>query len=822
MDNKHSHQYRKQRHARWQACSFLSPLHVIRGVINYAVLFALCVVSNTSPAAEPQPLALFFNQPGQNWEADSLSIGNGHIGATLLGGVITDTIQFNEKTLWTGGPGRQKEYTHGFPATTQTYAEKISQVQQLLDQQQKLAPDTVVSILGHKQPDYGSYQSFGELKLNFPGEHLQYSNYKRDLNLESAVASVSYINNGINYLREYFVSYPDNALVIRLSADKPASINVNAHFSLPPNRQFQYQTINADTLLVSGSLDDNGLKFAAALAINADGGKHTIDANGQVQIKQADTVVIKLTAATDYKLAHPNYRQSTNQAIIDENTLNHLETSTYDDLLERHLKDYQALFSRVTLNIGQAELYATDQMLSDYASCNIKCKRSLEHLYYQYGRYLLIASSRNGSLPANLQGIWNKDIVAPWNADYHLNINLQMNYWLADVTNLAETLPPLFDFIDNLTIPGQQAAEKLFNSSGWVVFLNTNPWGSIGLIDWPTAFWQPEAAAWISLHYFDHFQFSQDRSFLANRAYPVLKLAAQFWLDNLITDPHTGRLVVSPSYSPEHGDFTSGASMSQQIVFDLFSKTRIAARLVDDPAMADSLSQALEHLDPGLRVGSWGQIQEWQQDWDNSQNHHRHISHLYALHPGDQISVQQTPELAKAAQHTLNARGDNGTGWSKAWKINFWARLQQGDRALKLLQEQLVASTLPNLWSNHPPFQIDGNFGATAGMSEMLIQSNVSEIHLLPALPAAWHTGNVQGLRARGDYTVSMYWSDSNLKKMILATGQNGEVSIRNTAFKHPVTLLNNNKPVRYTSPESGVIRFSSLANQEYVVLVND
>ncbi|MCF2949559.1 glycoside hydrolase family 95 protein [Paraglaciecola aquimarina] len=765
-------------------------------------------------------LIIFFEQPGNNWETESLPIGNGKIGATILGNLVNDNIQFNEKTLWTGGPSATKSYNYGLPPyTTDDYLKRIEAVQNDISRQGSLTPKEVAERLGVEQENYGSYQSFGHLQLRFPGSHSQYSKYKRALDLNTAVAKVSYQSKGINYQREYFVSYPDNSLVIRLSADKPASINLSANISVPQNRTFQSDLVKPNELLVSGELLDNQLQYAAGLKVSVENGTLQQTNDGLV-IKQADSVTLQLTAATNYALRHPNYRSTSSPRNKVNTQLAKNQTLSYADLLQRHLNDYQSLFSRVKLELNQSTPLAIDKMVAGYPFDNSKINQSLERIYYQYGRYLLIASSRAGSLPANLQGIWNKDIQAPWSADYHLNINLQMNYWLADMTNLTETLPPLFDYLDNLAVSGAQAAKQLFNSPGWVVFLNSNPWGSIGLIKWPTAFWQPEAAAWMAIQYYDHYLYTLDTTFLKQRAYPILKSASEFWLHNLVIDPQTKLLTVTPSYSPEHGYFTAGAAMSQQIIFDLFMKTITASSVVGDKTFQNKLQAAISQLDVGLRVGSWGQLQEWRQDLDKPNNHHRHVSHLYALHPGNHISPKSTPQFAAAASKTLNARGDGGTGWSKAWKINFWTRLLDGNRAYKLLQEQLSNSTLSNLWSNHPPFQIDGNFGATAGMTEMLLQSHLHNIHLLPALPAAWPHGQIQGLKARGNIEVSLQWQNHKLQKAVLKSHHDQVITLNNNEFNSSIAVLSDGKNIPFTSNNKDEISFTTLADQEYVVLI--
>ena len=773
-------------------------------------------VSPGDKTAINQHAVLVFNSHGEDWESESLPLGNGLLGATIAGGVTEDVIQFNEKTLWTGGPGKNGPYQSGLPDDTSGYAEQVEAVVKEIAEKGSLSPEYVAGKLGHQQPDYGSYQSFADLVLSFPENTQDIHGYRRSLDLNTAVATVSYSADKIDYKRDYFVTYPDNSIVIRLTASDKGALNVSAKLRFPENRTWSAEGRGQDTLLYSGALTDNGLEFAAGMRILHEGGTTDVK-DAEFRVKNADSVTILLTAATNYALRHPDYRLGHAKDKV-TSQLSHLRNFSFDELLTRHLNDYQPLFNRVRLDLGDGETGELKAALKAYPSKNESHNRALESLYFHYGRYLLIASSRAGSLPANLQGIWNKDIQAPWSADYHLNINLQMNYWLAHTTNLPETLPPLFDFVENLTIPGREAAGSLFGAAGWVVFLNTNPWGSTGLIDWPTAFWQPEAAAWIARHFYEEVAFNADESFLKERAWPLLKLTSQFWLDNLVESADSDTLLISPSYSPEHGDFTAGAAMSQQIVTDLFANTLTLAEQVGDGEFAAALKSALERLEPGLRIGTRGQLQEWRQDIDDEENRHRHISHLFALHPGNHISPVDTPSLSKAAAVSLNARGDGGTGWSRAWKINFWARLADGNRALQLLQAQLRDSTLSNMWSSHPPFQIDGNFGATAGIAEMLLQSHRGELHLLPALPDAWEQGRVTGLRARGNREVSMGWSDGRLNKAMVKTFTDGEIRIRCDSFDDKITVTANGKHVAFTSPEQGVISFTTSAQQEYAV----
>ncbi|MFM2287013.1 MAG: hypothetical protein RL684_156, partial [Pseudomonadota bacterium] len=524
------------------------------------------------------------------------------------------------------------------------------------------------------------------------------------------------------------------------------------------------------------------------------------------------------SVGTDYAARYPGFRGSDPAARVAARVAT-AARSGWQAVSARQRDDYRSLAARVQLDLGgQAPDLPIDAWRGLYGREDVAADRALEALYFQYGRYLLIASSRPGSLPANLQGVWNHSATPPWNGDYHVNINLQMNYWLAEDTHLAELAGPLFDYVDALRPSARAAARRYFDAPGWTLFLNSNAWGYSGAIDWPTAFWQPEAGAWLAQHYYEHYCFGLDSRFLRERAWPALRGAAEFWLAVLHADPASGQLRVSPSYSPEHGPFTSGAAMSQQLVAELFREVIELAPAAGDAAFGRRVALAASRLDPGLRIGHWGQLQEWAADLDDPADDHRHVSQLFALHPGNAIDTLRTPELAEAARVTLRARGDASTGWSRAWKINFWARLGDGEHAHRLLAGLLRDSTLPNLLDTHPPFQIDGNFGAAEGMTGMLLQSQGGLLRLLPALPPEWPTGSVTGLRARGDVGVDLRWSAATLQSATLRAGHAGAVRMAVPGgLEASVRDLATGEHVRCIA-EPGACRFDVRAGARYEI----
>ncbi len=770
-------------------------------------------------AAAPPPevsaandLALWYDESaGSEW-LRALPIGNGRLGAMVFGNVDTERLQLNEDTIWAGGPYDQSN-TRG--------AEALGQIRQLVFQNQWSQAQSLVdqNMLGNPSAQL-AYQTVGNLRLTF-GSSSGVSEYNRFLDLTTATTTVSYLQNGVRYKREVLASAPDQVIAIRLTADRGGSITFSATFDSP--QRTTRSSPDGTTVALDGvSGDQRGLsgkvRFLALAKAIADGGTVS-SSGGTLQVRGANSVTVLVSIGSSYV----NYKDvGGDYQGIARGYLNAAGGRTYDDLRSRHVADYQRLFGRTTLDLGRTSAadQPTDVRIAQHGSTN---DPQFSVLLFQFGRYLLISSSRPGTQPANLQGIWNDSLSPSWDSKYTLNANLPMNYWPADTTNLAECYEPVFRMINDLTVTGARTARVQYNAGGWVTHHNTDGWRGSSVVD--GAFWGmwQTGGAWLATMIWDHYLFTGDVEFLRQN-YPAMKGAAQFFLETLVQEPSLGYLVTNPSNSPElahHSGVSvcAGPTMDNQILRDLFNGCAKASEVLGTDASFRTQVLAARDRLPPMKVGSRGNIQEWLYDWVETEQNHRHISHLYGLHPSNQITRRGTPTLYNAARRTLELRGDDGTGWSLAWKINYWARMEEGDKARSLIGLLVRTDRLaPNMFDLHPPFQIDGNFGATSGIAEMLLQSHNGELHVLPALPSAWPSGKVQGLRGRGGYTVGATWSSGGNTEILVRFDRAGTVNVRNRIFTgtYQVVDAETGAAVTVTKPEADVVALPGQAGRTY------